>query len=164
MTKKNYISPSECLNGFHYNFDCSCYNIVTSPKASRPDASQECNSVGSHLTKIETKEESDFLSTVYDSDSQYWCGVNGRINENKTWMDGSPVTFMGFGDHEFTFDDNSGCYRIVPGGIIEGAEPNTWHDSPCSRSYGYICEYQGIGLSTVRRQSTLYLSFDFIDL
>ncbi|PIK37746.1 putative C-type lectin domain family 4 member F-like [Apostichopus japonicus] len=140
-----YITlPIECPDGFEsYNYDCSCYNIVTSPEASRPDADKTCESEASHLVKIETPEEMTWLAGVYDLDSQYWCGANGLKEESKTWMDGTPVTFEGgFGDHDYTYDDESGCYRIVPAGVITDAEPNTWHDSPCNRKYGYICEYE----------------------
>lgn len=117
---------------------------MTSPEASRPDADKTCESGASHLVKIETPEEMTWLAGVYDLDSQYWCGANGLKEESKTWMDGTPITFEGgFGDHDYTYDDESGCYRIVPAGVITDAEPNTWHDSPCNRKYGYICEYEG---------------------
>ncbi|KAJ8020107.1 hypothetical protein HOLleu_41960 [Holothuria leucospilota] len=131
---------ADCPEEFPYTFSCSCYLIVSSQDTSQPDAVTNCKEMSSHLVFIETETEKDFLSEIYDKDSQYWLGISGLPEEDKTWMDGSPVIYSAFRDHEYTFDDRSGCYRIVP--RRHKFQPDRWQDAPCNKKYGFICEYE----------------------
>ena len=104
-------------------------------------ARQKCEAhTGYHLVFIESEEEKNFLAGTYDRSYEYWLGVTGRVSETKIWDDGTQLTYSNFGNSPFTFNDDSGCYRIVP---FSGYGYDVWDDWSCSTLFGYICEYEG---------------------
>lgn len=134
------ITVFSCPSGFDFQFLSSCYYIVTKPQLSRPNSQEVCESRSSHLLFIESESEKDYLSKTYNRSYQYWLGANGVQNGTFTWDDGSVMAYHSFTDHGFTFDDETGCYRIAVD--IGQGEYDVWYDSPCGRKYSYICEYE----------------------
>lgn len=135
------IFCSGCPDQFQYPYECSCYYVESVQHTTRPDAQSYCEKVSSHLVFIETENEADFLAGIYNTSSQYWIGITGLPDDPKTWMDGTNASYNAFGSHNYTFDEKTGCYRLAPN--VSYFEPNTWHDAPCDRDYGYICEFEG---------------------
>lgn len=134
------VAVSSCPNGFDFQFLSSCYRIVTLPLLDRRSSQAVCESLSSHLVFIESESERRYFNQTYDRSLQYWLGANGLHNETLSWDDRSSISYNRFGRHNYTFDDMSGCYRIVAD--AGNGENDVWFDAPCSRNYSYICEYE----------------------
>ena len=89
----------------------------------------------SHLVKIETEEENDFLVENFSGYTS-WFGANDIQNEGSfRWTDGSPVVFTSWGYDE---PNNSGgaenCVHIYKD------KSNMWNDARCTYKFFFICE------------------------
>jgi len=89
----------------------------------------------SHLAKIETEEENDFLTENF-SGYNNWLGANDRHYEGSfRWTDGSPVNFTGWAYNE---PNNSGggedCVHMFK------SKSNKWNDNDCAEKFFFICE------------------------
>ncbi|XP_071822971.1 uncharacterized protein [Apostichopus japonicus] len=133
-------SVTGCPTGFDYEFLSSCYDIVTWPPLDRAESRAVCESNSSHLVFIESEAEQIYLNQTYNSSYQYWLGANGLEDEIQTWDDGSVMEYKHFGTHNYTFDEDTGCYRIAAD--VGLGEYDVWYDAPCSRNYSYICEFE----------------------
>ena len=101
------------------------------------NAKMWCEEMGrnSHLVKIETKEENDFLVGNF-SGYNSWIGANDIEKEGSfRWTDGSPLIFTDWGQDE---PNNSGggedCAHIY---ILKN---NMWNDARCTAKFFFICE------------------------
>ena len=93
--------------------------------------------------KIETKEESRFITRKYFSDEgRYWIGLSDSSNENEwRWTDETGLTgFENWRRGQPNNFWNQDCVAMLKGTyhlIHYNAE---WNDEDCSLTLGYICE------------------------
>ena len=102
-----------------------------------------CQNVGGKLVKIETEEESRFITRKYFSNNgRYWIGLSDSFKEKdwrwtdktgltgyKNWSSGQPNNF-----------DNQDCVAMLKGTYYSIYFNAEWNDEDCSLKLGYICE------------------------
>lgn len=135
------VSIVGCPVGFDVIFDGSCYDIRPTTWTTRYESNALCEAKSSHLVYINSVQEKDFLAGIYNRNFVYWIGANGLEYESKTWDDGTMIDFDFFGEVSYTWNDDSGCYRIIPNSDGVAAD-DEWHDWGCSVECGFICEYE----------------------
>ena len=124
------------------SFGSSCYKLHTSPQ-NWNNAKLNCQNFGGNLLKIETKEESRFITRKYFSDEgRYWIGLSDSSNENEwRWTDETGLTgFENWRRGQPNNFWNQDCVAMLKGTyhlIHYNAE---WNDEDCSLTLGYICE------------------------
>ena len=97
------------------------------------DAKKWCEQENSHLVKIETKEENDYLIGKFNKYS--WIGANDLVKEGAfQWVDGSLVTFSAWGEKEPNGGTAENCVQF------HDVHNNLWNDGKCDLKNFFICE------------------------
>ena len=125
--------------GWNWKFGKSTYYWSKEQrlKSTWDSARISCQLLGkaSHLVKIETKEENDYLKKQfggYDS----WIGLSDVEREGTfRWVDGSLVGFSYWYPGK---PNNSGQNEDCV--YIENSYNNMWNDAPCTINMYFICE------------------------
>lgn len=131
----------------------SCYVLFKTEKTWY-NAKENCSRLGSHLVKIESADENEFIRVKFLSGPNkvdYWIGLTDEQEENKwKWSDGSNLgnyTNWGGVDKQQPNDHghNENCVGIR-NGRFAGTElySGQWHDKGCGDSRGYICEKENV--------------------
>ena len=124
------------------SFGSSCYKLHTSPQ-NWNNAKVNCQNFGGKLVKIETEEESRFITRKYFSNKgRYWIGLSDSSKEKewrwtdktgltgyKNWRSGQPNNFL-----------NQDCVAMLKGTYHFMYFNAEWNDEDCSLTLGYICE------------------------
>ena len=95
-----------------------------------------CEQMGqnSHLVKIETKEENNYLMKEFGGHNS-WIGANDLENEGKfQWVDQSPVVFSGWAEGEPNGGGNENCVHLYK------LKNDAWNDWKCYYRSFFICE------------------------
>ncbi|XP_040203148.1 asialoglycoprotein receptor 1-like [Rana temporaria] len=104
------------------------------------DAKKSCEDKKAHLVVINSQEEMDFLRVISRSSTSWiglkkqdgsWQWVDGTPLDKtpKFWKPGQPDNYVNEYEDEVGGED---CAHLV--------DADSWYDTQCSRSYGYICE------------------------
>lgn len=89
---------------------------------------------GSHLVKIETKAENDYLTDLH-LDHESWIGANDIGTEGLfRWLDGSKIGFSNWKRGEPNNNGNEDCVHL--GNYGHGL----WNDDQCWNHKYFFCE------------------------
>nr|AEQ16379.1 perlucin 5 [Haliotis diversicolor] len=130
-----------CPEGF-LEHGSSCYwfsNIL----GSFAEARSYCQFLGSHLARITTKDEDDFIRSRAKEENGspgYWVGATDLIKEGKfMWEGGSPLNYTNWAPGE---PNNESGSQKNPEHCLMLAEffRYEWNDRQCSSGHKFICE------------------------
>ena len=102
-----------------------------------------CQNVGGKLVKIETEEESQFITRKYFSNNgRYWIGLSDAFKEKDwRWTDKTGLTgYKNWGSGEPNNLSNEDCVAMLKGTYYSRYVNAKWNDEDCSLKLGYICE------------------------
>ncbi|XP_047223891.1 macrophage mannose receptor 1-like isoform X2 [Girardinichthys multiradiatus] len=99
------------------------------------DARRFCKERHSDLVTFSSQDENVFLwKQIYSGDINFWIGLTVDLDRSVQWIDGSPMTFQWWEDHQpdfRNFDEN--CVVMVP-------HNGFWHDYNCGFEFKSICK------------------------
>lgn len=131
------IQEKNCTAGWK-KFQYSCYFPSTVKKTwalSRLD----CVNKGADLAIINSREEMNFINSLYSSDKEVWIGLTDKGVEGQwKWVDETPLTlaFWGKGQPNSHQGRNQDCVEFWHHATGNG----DWNDENCSVEQQWICE------------------------
>ena len=137
----SYILHATCLNGWTL-FKGSCY-LFQKTEASWYAAKLTCENHGSHLIKIDSLYENNFILQLIKSSSTpllvgVWLGMKDFSSEPYKWTDGTLAIFSPWnGQEPNDINKADSCAAMYTNGDFQGK----WLDDTCSgHSYPSVCE------------------------
>ncbi|XP_050398706.1 C-type mannose receptor 2 [Patella vulgata] len=117
-----------------------CYKFYSKPKSTWIVARQTCQKLGGDLMKLESLDETRYLSMISETPKMasglYWIGLNDQSKEGTfVWADGSSAdsSFLKWSHSPLNVLANQHCAALTKDVTIT--------DKPCSDfQLGYICE------------------------
>ena len=106
-----------------------------------------CQNAGGKLVKIETEEESRFITSKYfRNKGRYWIGLSDSLKEKEwRWTDGTRLTgYENWRSGRPNNFFNQDCAAILKGRYHLVYFNAKWNDEDCSLKLGYICEKNGM--------------------
>ena len=91
------------------------------------------------MEDITTQEEQDYLAGVLSDENSenVWIGLtSSEENRPLYWSDDSALSFTAW--NVYGRGRNQSCIRMTRDSNYK------WGDTPCERSNGYVCEFEGI--------------------
>ena len=138
----------ECDEGWEAYGD-KCFKRFDEKK-SWEEAEAACKESSAHLTKINSKEENDFLLNTFleiphgEVNREAWIGLTDKEKEGTfVWTDGTVAEYTNWADEQPNDEDNEqDCAEIANGVFWPGGESQigVWNDFQCSRELMYICK------------------------
>tara|TARA_B100000427_G_C15360623_1_gene529668 strand:+ start:356 stop:841 length:486 start_codon:yes stop_codon:yes gene_type:complete len=109
-------------------------------------AIKKCERLGGHLAYAETKEENDFLLSLYEKSKKVgnsqgvWLGGTDKKNEGDwVWLSGKPITTPLWGDGEPNNRDGIQHYMFMQ---VAGEDYGAWGDLEPTGLFGVFCEWE----------------------
>ncbi|XP_078061286.1 C-type lectin domain family 17, member A-like [Mustelus asterias] len=120
-----------CPSGWKI-YNQSCYRFWTELK-DWDSAKQECESQNSHLIIINSQQKQDLIIKSSEfTESDYWIGLRDTKKDgNFTWVDGTPVSYIGWAPREPNRRGDENCAALRREG---------WNDARCTNTHHFICE------------------------
>ena len=138
----------ECEEGWEAYGD-KCFKMFDEKK-SWEDAEAACKSLSTHLTKIESQGENDFLLNTFlkimpgEVNREAWIGLTDKEKEGTfVWTDGTEADYENWADEQPNDEDHEqDCAEIANGVFWPGGPPQigVWNDFQCDRELMYICK------------------------
>lgn len=131
------IQGKNCPTGWK-KFEGSCYFTSVSQK-SWSQSREYCKGKGGDLAIVTSKEEMDFINTLYGSDKEVWIGLTDKGVEGQwQWVDGTPMTktFWASGQPNSYNGRDQDCVEFWHRATRQGE----WNDENCNLEQNWICE------------------------
>ncbi|XP_035994263.1 macrophage mannose receptor 1 isoform X3 [Fundulus heteroclitus] len=102
------------------------------------DARRFCKEKHSDLVTFSSEDENVFLwKQIYSESQKYWIGLTVDLDKTAQWIDGSPVIFQWWADHQPEFKKyDETCVAMMP-------HNGLWHDYNCGFELKSICKRSG---------------------
>ncbi|KAL4630215.1 C-type lectin 13 [Arapaima gigas] len=132
------VTQESCSSGWT-SFQSSCYYTVEGQETSWSGALAECESLGSSLVSIGSKEENDFVRSLgYQpvDDRSFWTGgYNSAGVPTWRWKDGTPFHYYNWATGQ---PGGSGLNEHCM--YVSFKYDASWWSYDCSKKLGFICE------------------------
>ncbi|MEQ2304081.1 hypothetical protein AMECASPLE_023397 [Ameca splendens] len=131
------IQEKNCSAGWK-KFQYSCY-LPSTVKKTWTLSREDCKNKGADLAIVNSKEEMNFLNSLYSSDKEVWIGLTDEGVEGQwKWVDGTllTLTFWGKGQPNSHQGRDQDCVEFWHRATGDG----DWNDENCSIEQNWICE------------------------
>ncbi|XP_038146503.1 C-type lectin domain family 4 member M-like [Cyprinodon tularosa] len=131
------IEEKNCTAGWK-KFQYSCY-FPSTVKKTWTKSREDCLNKGADLAIVNSREEMNFLNTLYSSDKEVWIGLtDGGVEGHWKWVDGTPLTltFWAKGQPNSHQGRDQDCVEFWHRATGSG----DWNDENCSVEQNWICE------------------------
>ena len=121
-------------NGCDLIYEDSCYRTFeTTDRMNWNEAQSTCVVWGGDLASIPTQRVNNFMQTItYNTNSEYWIGLYGDINDNFIWNDGTISNYRNFGTSGLSDLNIASC-------VMMGSD-GEWRNVNCDNEIeGFIC-------------------------
>ena len=137
VAERDARAPDPCRSGERAALG-ACYFVAQ--RANFDGATVACAEAGAHLVSIASAQENGLVAAIADGGDS-WIGFrspgpSGNDAAAFRWIDGTPVTFLGFAATE----PNEDTTCIAYGRGIADPTSTGWFTRPCTELYPAICE------------------------
>ncbi|XP_067666766.1 perlucin-like [Haliotis asinina] len=131
-----------CPEGF-LERGSSCY-WFSLPDGTFAEARSYCQFFGSHLARIKSEDENDFITRhakTKNGSPGYWVGATDLMTDGKfMWEGGSPLNYTNWSPGQ-PDDDKTTPRRATQNCLmLQKTENYMWNDYPCTEKVNFICE------------------------